>query len=246
VTRDRSGRGTRVVAVRSGKPISERDETLSIRFRCEHCRQTLSAPPRAAGRRITCPACHETTIVPTADRAEPDPGEVLAEEPADVATSDPLASHPEPESTATRVKFSRSRNGDDEMDLTPMVDVVFLLLIFFMITASFSRQKSLEVPPPDPEKKGAQQSQDFLEELEDVSIRVLVDEENRITVDDRPVADPTTLSDVFANLRIREDKSELLLSAHDESLHEIVVVILDAAQDAGLERIRMTSGGDEE
>ena len=52
--------------------------------------------------------------------------------------------------------WGRSRGGDDEeMDLTPMVDVTFLLLVFFMITASFSIQKTLEVPPPNPDQQEA-------------------------------------------------------------------------------------------
>jgi biopolymer transport protein ExbD len=40
----------------------------------------------------------------------------------------------------------RNKRKDDELDMTPMVDVTFLLLIFFMVTASFSLQKSLEMP----------------------------------------------------------------------------------------------------
>ena len=38
------------------------------------------------------------------------------------------------------------RRTDDELDMTPMVDVTFLLLIFFMITAAFALQKSIEIP----------------------------------------------------------------------------------------------------
>jgi len=40
----------------------------------------------------------------------------------------------------------RNKRKEDELDMTPMVDVTFLLLIFFMVTASFSLQKSLEMP----------------------------------------------------------------------------------------------------
>jgi len=54
--------------------------------------------------------------------------------------------------------FGSRADDEEELDLTPMVDVTFLLLIFFMITASFSIQKTLSVPPPDPEKEGASTS----------------------------------------------------------------------------------------
>ena len=45
---------------------------------------------------------------------------------------------------------SRRRDGraPAEMDMTPMVDVTFLLLIFFMVTAAFAMQKSFHVPTP--------------------------------------------------------------------------------------------------
>ena len=43
---------------------------------------------------------------------------------------------------------SASRLRSDDMDMTPMVDVTFLLLIFFMITSAFQMQKSFEVPTP--------------------------------------------------------------------------------------------------
>ena len=56
-------------------------------------------------------------------------------------------------------------SADNEMDMTPMVDVTFLLLIFFMVTAAFSLQKSIEVPPPD-QQESAQQAR-TIEELEE-------------------------------------------------------------------------------
>src|SRR5262245_43503949 len=40
----------------------------------------------------------------------------------------------------------------DELDMTPMVDVVLLLLLFFMVTASYMMQKVIEIPKPNPEK----------------------------------------------------------------------------------------------
>ncbi len=47
------------------------------------------------------------------------------------------------------VTFERKVAVDDEIDMTPMIDCVFLLLIFFLVTASFALQKALEVPAPN-------------------------------------------------------------------------------------------------
>ena len=54
-------------------------------------------------------------------------------------------------------EFHINKRGLDEsgLDMTPMVDVTFLLLIFFMITAAFSIQKSMQAEPPEPEDEGA-------------------------------------------------------------------------------------------
>lgn len=51
-----------------------------------------------------------------------------------------------PESGDGDERLVRKKRKEEEMDMTPMVDVTFLLLIFFMVTASFSLQKSLEMP----------------------------------------------------------------------------------------------------
>ncbi|MFZ4471051.1 MAG: ExbD/TolR family protein, partial [Pirellula sp.] len=52
------------------------------------------------------------------------------------------------EEVLEQVSFKKNELPKDDMDMTPMVDVTFLLLIFFMITASFSSEKVFEKPPP--------------------------------------------------------------------------------------------------
>jgi len=129
----------------------------------------------------------------------------------------------------------------EEMDLTPMVDVTFLLLIFFMITASFSIQKTIQVPPPDPEKQGAAQSVQSLEDLEVDSIIVEIDEDNVIIVDDDPVADPTALVELFEKKMTEEQKNELVLEAAAAALHDTVVQVIDAANDVNIQKIRLVT-----
>lgn len=133
----------------------------------------------------------------------------------------------------------------EEMDLTPMVDVTFLLLVFFMITASFSLQKSLEVPPPDPNEKGAS-SAPSLEDLEKESIMVEIDEEDQIIVDDEPLADPSDLISRLEDVK-REDnlKREIIINANTKSRNETLVFVIDAANDVKMQRIRLASSGDE-
>jgi biopolymer transport protein ExbD len=148
--------------------------------------------------------------------------------------SKPAASDEEEEFTLRRPK------GDTEdMDLTPMVDVTFLLLIFFMITASFNMTKTIETPAPDPDNKGAQTLQ-TLEELEQTSVRVRIDDQDTIYVDDEPV-DAEELEDVLGDKLRTEHKNELIIEASPNSRHESMVAVYDAATGAGMQSIRLAA-----
>lgn len=134
----------------------------------------------------------------------------------------------------------KSETEFEEMDLTPMVDVTFLLLIFFMITASFSLQKALDVPAPDPDEKGAAQ-QMTLEDLETDSVIVEIDENNVIYVDEAALNDADELIAALEEKMRMEQKTELVLEASDEALHEYVVRVVDAANEVGMQRIRIAT-----
>jgi biopolymer transport protein ExbD len=136
-------------------------------------------------------------------------------------------------------KLRRSRGEIEEMDLTPMVDVTFLLLIFFMITASFSMQKTLEVPPPDPETQGA--SPVPLDQIEENSVVVRVEPGDVYFVDDRPVADAADLPSAISAAMTEGNRSELVIEAADAARHESVVRVYDAGNEIGMQRIRLAT-----
>ena len=145
------------------------------------------------------------------------------------------------EDEAKPVQFRRKRLNDDEMDLTPMVDVTFQLLIFFMVSASFSLQKSIEVPTPDPDSKGASQQVKTLDDLQGTSIVVKIDAGNAIWLDDEPLSDSRRLADTLRDKMRREQKTELLINANSQSLHRTVIAVIDAANEIGVQKIRMSS-----
>ncbi|MEI8018509.1 MAG: biopolymer transporter ExbD, partial [Schlesneria sp.] len=135
----------------------------------------------------------------------------------------------------------RHNHLDDEMDLTPMVDVTFQLLIFFMVSASFSLQKSIEVPTPDPDQKGASQQVQTIDDLHGTSIIVKIDASNTIWIDDEPLGDVNRLADTLRDKMRREQKTELLVTADNQSLHRTIIAVIDAANEVGMQKIRMTS-----
>ena len=66
----------------------------------------------------------------------------------------------------------RKNRPEEEMDMTPMVDVTFLLLIFFMVTAAFSLQKSIEMPRQQTDAPSTSVIEEESEELDMVEVEV--------------------------------------------------------------------------
>jgi len=137
----------------------------------------------------------------------------------------------------------RNRSEEGELDMTPMVDVTFLLLIFFMITAAFALQKSIEVPPVGEEAAAAQ----TVDDLEKDSIVIRIDGDNVFWIGaPRWEAEQKVVSkqDLLVKLReARDDQHEgpakLLVQANGDSRHEFVVAALDAGSGVGMEEIRL-------
>ena len=122
-----------------------------------------------------------------------------------------------------------------------MVDVVFLLLIFFMITASFGLQKSIELPPPDEEQSAREATTPKQPEQQDAEIVVSVTKENRIFVEGE---EAPTRQELYALLRHRQHQSgrqtnRLLVVADTEASHEFVVRAVDAGNVVGMESVRI-------
>ena len=136
----------------------------------------------------------------------------------------------------------------DELDMTPMVDVTFLLLIFFMVTAAFSLQKSINVPTPEPDQETEQAR--TIQELEsdEDTIIVRVYRDNTIWV-----AGQQAPSDHDLLVKLREQMSgpgggasNLIVLADPDARHETVVRALDAGSAAGIESLRLATADEDE
>jgi biopolymer transport protein ExbD len=148
--------------------------------------------------------------------------------------------------TTEELEVSRPRRKvDDEMDLTPMVDVTFLLLIFFMITAAFAVQKAISVPPVNDSEAAAAQTVD---QLEEDSIVVRVDADNVYWVSaPRFTAEQRAISQAEMRSKLREARdngngpAKLLVQANGSARHESIVAALDAGSGVGVEEIQLLS-----
>ncbi len=124
----------------------------------------------------------------------------------------------------SRRKRNRQEESDKaDIDLTPMLDVVFIMLIFFIVTASFVKEQTINVNVPDPNQAEQPPNPDSPE-----SILVIVDSKDEITIDGRRV-DLRAVRSLVAQKKAESPESTVVVRAHEESSTEIYVGIADAA-----------------
>jgi biopolymer transport protein ExbD len=207
---------------------------------------------RHAGATVTCPGCGIAVTVLSAGPSQA--AAKAAAEPAVATQAAPGGARPAAgDSDETEsVRFSGRRTEDEGMDMTPMVDVTFLLLIFFMVTAAYSLQKSIEVPPPDQSESAAQAR--TLEEIEqdDDYVIIEVHRDNTVWVNDR---EAPTRQEVLSILREARQgppgsstpgPSSLLVLADGDAKYETVIMALDAGNAVGMESVRLASVDEED
>lgn len=128
----------------------------------------------------------------------------------------------------------RHRLEDEaEINITPMLDIVFIMLIFFIVTTSFVREKGLDISRPT--KSDQQQVQ------EDVGqILVEIDALSQISINKRNVDNRA----VRANLereRASKPKAPLIIAAHPDADTNSLVLVLDAANVVGISSISVAT-----
>lgn len=141
------------------------------------------------------------------------------------------------------IQFGRKMESeDDDMDMTPMVDVTFLLLIFFMVTASFTLQKSIEQPPSQTDDPSTNTIDE--PDMEEDYVEVIIDQTNTyyVTSRDSEEVEAPTIRDMRAKVSDAKNSlnaKRMIITAHTSSRHAKVVAAYDAAIAAQIERIEM-------
>lgn len=146
------------------------------------------------------------------------------------------------------VAFEKKDIPEDELDMTPMVDVTFLLLIFFMVTASFTLQKSLE----QPHAKSDQPTDSPIEEEEilDDYVQVTIDQTNTFYVTTRDEEEVECPSDSEMRARVKDAKdsssaTRLIIVAHVDSIHSKVITAWDTGVVNGMNQIEIQTTEEE-
>ena len=110
-----------------------------------------------------------------------------------------------------------------EINLTPMLDVVFIMLIFFIVTASFVKEIGVEAQRPPSVQQNPEKTD---------SITIKITSTNKIMVDGRSV-DPRAVSALITRRKAEDPDAPLAILAGKRAKTALVVGVIDAARDAG-------------
>ena len=135
------------------------------------------------------------------------------------------------------MNFGASQEQDETaIELTPLIDVVFLLLIFFMISTTFTKETSLQINLPEAS------GEEGIDQPKSIEVQVSADAEYAIARSFDGVAtalinsNRETLSKALSEFK-NQDGLLLIVRADKSATHESVINVLDVAQELGLTNI---------
>ena len=118
-----------------------------------------------------------------------------------------------------------------DINLTPLIDVVFLLLIFFMVSTTFNRDSELSIELPAATAEAQQKKPE--------SIEVAIDAKGRFYVNGRQLLNtqPKTIREALRSAAGDNESPPVIISADAKTPHQAVVQIMDAARELGFVRL---------
>ena len=173
----------KITCIQCGASRRVNDRLAGRRVRCPECDSAVHVPELELDQSsqanpeieidpiqpVDVEAVLGTPVLDT--RPAPDPPVATPESSLDAEDAAAELEEEEDEDALDQV-LPKSNRPEEEMDMTPMVDVTFLLLIFFMVTAAFSMQKSIEMPRQQTDLPSTSVVEDEQDELDVVELQV--------------------------------------------------------------------------
>ena len=119
---------------------------------------------------------------------------------------------------------------ETEINLTPMLDVVFIMLIFFIVTASFIKEAGIDVKRPEASR---------VEPRPKANILVAISAQNEIWIDRKEV-DPRGVKAAFERLLAENPEGSVVIQADQDAYTETVLAVADAARQVNISRVSIS------
>jgi biopolymer transport protein ExbD len=203
---------------------------MKVYFRCPDCDARLSAPAELADGEASCPQCEAKLEIPRLPAGAP---------PAQEPVANAVGVHLRPDKPL----------ADGELDMTPMVDVVFNLLIFFMVTASFSLEKAMSVPTPKTDQPSTAAVQVVDEDADTITVRVDSHSTFRVICpefDDEAPSEQELITKLRAARLSAPNANKLMVIAHGDARNDKVVAAMDAGMTVGMDGIKLMTVEEDE
>ena len=133
------------------------------------------------------------------------------------------------------MKFRRSRKPDSPINLTPLIDVVFLLLIFFMVTTTFTQETRLLISLPEAGGETV--------DAEPESLELTIDKEGNYALNGQSLInrDIKTIMAALKDASAGNRDLPVVITADAESSHQAVVTAMDAAGKLGFNQLQIAT-----
>ena len=130
-----------------------------------------------------------------------------------------------------RAPISQAVAEEEEINITPMLDVVFILLIFFIVTANFIKEPGLKVNRPDSETA---------EPTENAAILIAVGNAGEIYMDGRRI-DKRQVKANVVRLLAENPQGSVVIQADEKATADTIMAVMDGAREAGVYNISLAS-----
>lgn len=129
------------------------------------------------------------------------------------------------------IELPRKKRREASIDISPMMDMVFILLIFFIVTSTFTRETGVEVTKPQAQTAS---------QLEKENILIAITREGTIHVNERQV-DMAGLKDVLADILAKNPDREAVLIADKAAVTGALVQVIDVCTLAGIKKVSIAA-----
>ncbi len=126
---------------------------------------------------------------------------------------------------------SVSTDDESEVNITPLIDIVFIMLIFFIVTATFVKEAGIDVNKPDAPTAEVKKKANIL---------IAIDANNNIWLDRRKI-DVRSVIPNIKRLRAENPEGSVVIQADEESKNKMLVEVMDAARQAGVTNIALAA-----
>lgn len=133
------------------------------------------------------------------------------------------------------MKFKRQAAEEISVNLTPLIDVVFLLLIFFMVSTTFTKESHLEIDLP--EAAGEKSTSEAKE------VELIISHKGEFSINERPLInnDEDTIKKAVLKVSGGDKKLPFIITADAKTPHEYVVRAMDVAGKLGFVHLSITT-----